>query len=524
MQLDTRSSAPPCPPGVLFMYFLKEKNFDLNEKGVVSAHAGACQVCFSLGDALSAPSFGSCCYGKRKAAVSKMVDSGPYPSDGESRAPRKHRYEQRSSRPNTRDGRSDSQDGYTSERNPSRSHHERSQNRPRERDEYHGDRRQNRHREDRSRVHHQERDQDRSRDKRYNDGGQSRYEADRSRHRYEERDGYYRESSPGRHEERNNRHEERSRSRLDERDRHQENYVQSVDRHGLSMSKKEPEHYYPAERSFSPHGDELHELEYYEAEREGGILDCHKCKYLCTGRACCQLVEVLLNMLILICCSVSYNSTGGFTGITNLGGIYYYQFGGAYSGFSGILQMLEVILNALVLICIVASHFSLSGFSAGMASGGFGGGYYPFEGQELQEVRQLDQEFTLLRAPLIYGGLTVCLLTGTLTLAILAHGSRHLLDLSQKWLLIEAVFSTVASLGYGAAVGVFLHFALQINSTDVCKKRERLYARNGLTWMNCNLAGTDGGAVTFAIILLLLYVASVVLAARAYQEKKALQQ
>ncbi|XP_073440944.1 MARVEL domain-containing protein 3 isoform X2 [Dendrobates tinctorius] len=401
-----------------------------------------------------------------------MVDRGPYPSDGESRAPRKHRYEQRSSRPNTRDCHSDTQD----ERNPSRSHHERSHNRPRERDEYHEDRRQNRHREDRSRGHHQERDryhgdQDRNRDKLYNEGGHSRYEVDRSRNRYEERD---RESSPSGYEERNNRHKERSRSRLDERDRHQESYVQSVDRHGLSMNKKELEHYYPPERSFSPHGSELHNQEYYEADREGGILDCHKCKYLCTGR--------------------------------------------------GILQMLEVILNVLVLICIVASHFSLSGFSAGMASGGFGGGYYPFEGEELKEVRKLDQEFTLLRAPLIYGGLTVCLLTGTLTLAILAHGSRHLLDLSQKWLLIEAVFSAVASLGYGAAVGVFLHFALQINSTDVCKRRERLYARNGLTWMNCNLAGTDGGAATFAIILLLLYVASVVLAVRAYKEKKALQQ
>ncbi|XP_073515905.1 MARVEL domain-containing protein 3 isoform X2 [Phyllobates terribilis] len=408
-----------------------------------------------------------------------MVDSGPYPSDGESRAPRKPRYEQRSSRPNTRDPHSDTQSGYTGERNPSRSHHERSQNRPREKDQHHGDRRQNRHREDRSQGHHQEReryhgDQERSRDKRYDDGGHSRYEADRSRSRYEERDGYYRENSPSGYEERYDRHKERSRSRLDERERHQQSYVQSVDRHGLSVSKKEPEHYYPPERSFSPHSAERHDLEYYEAEREGGILDCHKCRYLCTGR--------------------------------------------------GVLQMLEVILNVLVLICIVASHFSLSGFSAGMASGGFGGGYYPFEGQELQEVRQLDQEFTLLRAPLIYGGLTVCLLTGTLTLAILAHGSRHLLDLSQKWLLIEAVFSTVASLGYGAAVGVFLHFALQINSTDVCKKRERLYARNGLTWMNCNLAGTDGGAATFAIILLLLYAASVVLAARAYKEKKALQQ
>ncbi|KAG8562854.1 hypothetical protein GDO81_015840 [Engystomops pustulosus] len=201
------------------------------------------------------------------------------------------------------------------------------------------------------------------------------------------------------------------------------------------------------------------------------------------------------------------------------------------SGFSasslshlGVLQMLEVILNVLVLICVIASHFALSGFSAGMASGGFGGGYFPFEGQELQEVRQLDQEFTLLRAPLIYGGVTVCLLIGTLTLAILAHGSRHLLDLSKKWLLIEATFSAVASLGYGAAVGVFLHFALQINSTDVCKRRERLYARNGLTWMNCDLAGTDGGAATFVILLIILHGASVVLAIKAYKERRALHQ
>ncbi|KAM4018470.1 MARVEL domain-containing protein 3 isoform 2-T2 [Anomaloglossus baeobatrachus] len=404
-----------------------------------------------------------------------MVDNGPYPGDGESRAPRKHRSEQRSSRPNTHD----TPNGYTGERNPNRSHHECSQNRPRERDEHHGERRQNRPREDRSRDHHQEReryhgDQNRSRDRHYDGGGHSRYEADRSRSRYEDRDGYYIERSPSGYEERSHHHRERSRNRLEERERHPESYVQSVDQHGLSMNKKEPERYYSSERSFSPHGPEFHDLEYYEAEREGGILDCHKCRYLCTGR--------------------------------------------------GVLQMLEVILNVLVLICIVASHFSLSGFSAGMASGGFGGGYYPFEGQELQEVRQLDQEFTLLRSPLIYGGLTVCLLTGTLTLAILAHGSRHLLDLSQKWLLIEAVFSAVAALGYGAALGVFLHFALQINSTDVCKRRERLYARNGLTWMNCNLSGTDGGAATFAIILLLLYVASVVLAARAYKEKKALQQ
>lgn len=47
------------------------------------------------------------------------------------------------------------------------------------------------------------------------------------------------------------------------------------------------------------------------------------------------MLEVLLNLLILACSSVSYSSTGGYTGITSLGGIYYYQYGGAYSGFDG---------------------------------------------------------------------------------------------------------------------------------------------------------------------------------------------
>ncbi|XP_069822240.1 MARVEL domain-containing protein 3 isoform X2 [Dendropsophus ebraccatus] len=412
-----------------------------------------------------------------------MVDFGPYPSDEENRAPRKHRSEQRSSHTNARGTHHYDQNGYNNERTPSKSHHKQSHNRPQERDEYHRDRRQNRHREDRSPGHpherekhygdsEQSRDRNKERDRHYNDRGHSRNEADRNR--YEERDVYYKQSLPSLYEERDSHHKERSHKQFDDYERNQERYVNSVDHHSLSVNKRDADRYYPSERSLPPNGAELHDMEYYEAQTEGGILDCHKCKYLCTGR--------------------------------------------------GVLQMLEVTLNALVLICVVSSHFTLSGFSAGMASGGFGGGYYPFEGQELQVVRQLDQEFTLLRSPLIYGGVTVCLLTGTVTLAILAHGSRHLLDMSEKWLLIEAAFSTVASLGYGVAVGVFLHFALQINSTDVCKRRERLYARNGLTWMNCYLAGTDGGAATFAILLIILYAFSVVLAIRAYREKAALQQ
>ncbi|XP_073440938.1 MARVEL domain-containing protein 3 isoform X1 [Dendrobates tinctorius] len=399
-----------------------------------------------------------------------MVDRGPYPSDGESRAPRKHRYEQRSSRPNTRDCHSDTQD----ERNPSRSHHERSHNRPRERDEYHEDRRQNRHREDRSRGHHQERDryhgdQDRNRDKLYNEGGHSRYEVDRSRNRYEERD---RESSPSGYEERNNRHKERSRSRLDERDRHQESYVQSVDRHGLSMNKKELEHYYPPERSFSPHGSELHNQEYYEADREGGILDCHKCKYLCTGRACCQLVEVLLNMLILICCSVSYNSTGGFTGITNLGGIYYYQFGGAYSGFSGA------------------------------------------DGEKAQE---LDVQFYNLKLPTVtasmaFGG---ALMTFSCLMVLLG-----VLRVPWRWpvcLLVECGLDIAIAVGYVPALYFYFKRLQDAYNTQVCKDRETLYSSKGYQGFTCALHGADIAAALFACMAIIAFFMSAILAIKGFR-------
>ncbi|EPY81975.1 MARVEL domain-containing protein 3 [Camelus ferus] len=417
------------------------------------------------------------------------------------------------------------------------------------------------------------------------------------------------------------------------------------------------------------------------------------------------MLEVLLNLLILACSSVSYNSTGGYTGITSLGGIYYYQYGGAYSGFDGadgekaqqldvqfyqlklptvtaamacsgalmafcclliamgvlrvpwhcptwlvveglldvliagayipalyfyfhnlsaayaslvckerealyqskgysgfscsfhggdigagifaalgigvfalgavqairdyqknlllspetrlthcrkllssdvcesfctnrtlgntgafliflarpgVIQIVEVILNGMILMCIVASYFVLAGFSASFASGGgFGNNYYsPFEGTELEQVRQLDQQYTVLRAPLIYGGVAVSLGLGVLTLGVLLQGAKSLNKLPRKWLLLEAAFSLLAAVGYCVGIGVYLHAALQINSTDTCRTRERVYARKGLTWMNCQLSGTDGAAATFACLLVIMYGASVVLALRSYREQK----
>uniref|UniRef100_A0A8C0XH05 MARVEL domain-containing protein n=1 Tax=Castor canadensis TaxID=51338 RepID=A0A8C0XH05_CASCN len=213
------------------------------------------------------------------------------------------------------------------------------------------------------------------------------------------------------------------------------------------------------------------EEEYYQSEAEG-LLECHKCRYLCTGR--------------------------------------------------GVVQIVEVILNAMVLMCIVASYFVLAGFSASFASGGgFGNNYYsPFEGTELEQVRQLDQQYTVLRSPLIYGGVAFSLGLGVLTMGVLLRGAKSLTKLSGKWLLLEATFSLLAAVGYCVGIGVYLYVALQINATDTCKRRERLYARKGLTWMNCQLAGTDGAAATFACLLVITYSASAVLALRSYREQK----
>ncbi|KAM8776403.1 MARVEL domain-containing protein 3 isoform 1-T1 [Rhynchonycteris naso] len=213
------------------------------------------------------------------------------------------------------------------------------------------------------------------------------------------------------------------------------------------------------------------EVEYYQSEAEG-LLECHKCRYLCTGR--------------------------------------------------GVVQIVEVILNGMVLMCVVASYFVLAGFSASFTSGGgFGNNYYsPFEGTELEQVRQLDQQYTVLRAPLIYGGVAVSLGLGVLTMGVLLQGANSLTKLPKRWLLLEATFSLLAAVGYCIGTGIYLHVALRINATDTCKARERLYARKGLTWMNCQLTGTDGAAATFACLLVIMYGVSVVLALRSYREQK----
>ncbi|KAF7690198.1 MARVEL domain-containing protein 3 [Silurus meridionalis] len=182
----------------------------------------------------------------------------------------------------------------------------------------------------------------------------------------------------------------------------------------------------------------------------------------------------------------------------------------------GIVLMCAFLCNLLVLFCVVAAYVTLSGMSAmSFASGGsFVDAIIPFEGTELQQVRDLDMQFSQMRAPGIYGGLAFSITFGVLSLLFVMSGNKPAHVLSRKILIGQFAFQAIGAVAYVIAVGLYLYFVIKVNSTDVCLLRERLYARNGQTWMNCSVNGADAAVALFGIIVTILYAIGAVLTGR----------
>lgn len=192
----------------------------------------------------------------------------------------------------------------------------------------------------------------------------------------------------------------------------------------------------------------------------------------------------------------------------------------------GILKFVEIMVNLLVLICVGASQASVAGFTSslgGLGSFNLNWAYSPFEGTELQEVRELDMQFTQMRAPCVYGGVAFSLTAATLTLVFLVVGAKPIQQLRTGLLVGECAFSLLASLVYLVAVGLYLHFVTQVNATEVCKRRERLYARRGYTSMNCAVQGGDAAVGLFGVVASCLYFASFVVCILAIRTVRAFQ-
>ncbi|XP_037325306.2 uncharacterized protein si:ch211-191a24.4 isoform X1 [Pungitius pungitius] len=178
----------------------------------------------------------------------------------------------------------------------------------------------------------------------------------------------------------------------------------------------------------------------------------------------------------------------------------------------GIVLICSVLTNGLVLICVVAAQMVTSGLSAMGGLGGFDiNSNFNLEGTELQKARELDSQYSQMRAPGIYGGIAFSLTAGVLSLLFVVAGNKPPHLMSRKLLYGALVFQAVGAAAYVVAVGLYLHFVIGVNATDVCKQRERIYARGGYTWMSCDVGGADAAVALFGLITAILYGAGTAL-------------
>ncbi|XP_015729796.1 MARVEL domain-containing protein 3 [Coturnix japonica] len=203
-----------------------------------------------------------------------------------------------------------------------------------------------------------------------------------------------------------------------------------------------------------------------------GLLECRRCRYLRTGRACCQLLGALLAALILVCSSVSYGSAGGYTGVPGQGGIYYYAYGGAYSGFSG-------------------------------ADG--------------EKAQQLDRRFTELKVPVARAAMAVGGALTVFSCALILAGVARIPWRFPAWLLLECVLDAGVAVGLLVALYYFFHHLLGVYESSVCKERAQLYQSKGYRGFGCSMHGAEIAAGLLGCAAVVAFLLSAGLAVRAYR-------
>ncbi|KAM5157846.1 MARVEL domain-containing protein 3-like isoform 1-T1 [Mantella aurantiaca] len=190
-----------------------------------------------------------------------------------------------------------------------------------------------------------------------------------------------------------------------------------------------------------------------------------KCSNLCTRRGMLQLVEILLNLLTLICASATESASAGFSSIGGFGSTTYYSMGYAMSGFLG---------------------------------------------DEVDQVAQLDVQYSRMKLPTVYAAVAITLLLLALTLSFLSARCLSGATINRMLLLAEEVFNVISAVICIICVALYIHFIKQINASELCKQREALYNRRGYSSVTCDIMGTEMAACVFAVILIVAYVASAV--------------
>eukprot|EP00076_Gallus_gallus_P010515 XP_004944413.1 MARVEL domain-containing protein 3 isoform X2 [Gallus gallus] len=203
-----------------------------------------------------------------------------------------------------------------------------------------------------------------------------------------------------------------------------------------------------------------------------GLLECRRCRYLRTGRACCQLVGALLAALILVCSSVSYGSAGGYTGVPDQGSIYYYMYGGAYSGLSG---------------------------------------------AEGEKAQQLDRRFTQLKVPIARAAMAVGGALMVFSSALIVVGVVRLPWRFPALLIVECILDAVVAVGLLFALYYFFHHLLGVYDSSVCKERAQLYQSKGYRGFSCSMHGAEIAAGLLGCAAVVAFLLGAGLAIRGYR-------
>ncbi|XP_028812760.1 MARVEL domain-containing protein 3 [Denticeps clupeoides] len=195
-------------------------------------------------------------------------------------------------------------------------------------------------------------------------------------------------------------------------------------------------------------------------------------RYLGTGRGMCQIMEVLLNMLIIICAGVPYSSSGQYLDLASLGGLYQYYYGGAQA----------------------------------------------FTGAEAERVKELDRLFYQLRRPSYVFSMACGGALMSYACAMLALG---IFRVPFRWpvvLIVEAILNCLIALGYIPAVAFFFIKINESYSSSVCKDREEMYKSKGHQGFGCTLSGTDIAGGLFGVLGTILFSFCAVLTIRAFRK------
>ncbi|XP_074522147.1 MARVEL domain-containing protein 3 isoform X2 [Halichoeres trimaculatus] len=216
------------------------------------------------------------------------------------------------------------------------------------------------------------------------------------------------------------------------------------------------------------------EGEYYKHQHKP---DLYNLRYILTSRGLCQIMELFVNLLIVICAGVPYSNNGGYRDLASLGGVYYYHFGGA---------------NA-------------------------------FTGADADRVKELDRLFHQLKRP-PYVFTMAC--GGVLMIYACAMLALGVFRVPYRWppvLLGEALISFLIGLGYIPALAFFFIKLRETYDSQICKEREQMYKSKGHKGFECQYHGADIAVGLFAVLGVFVFIFGAVLAVRAFRSVRELK-